>query len=394
MSMVRKKQNIYLDNAASTPIDLRVKKETVKALEFYGNPSSFNDIGREAKKILEDSRFKIARFMGARPEEIIFTSSGSEANNLAIFGLTHGQKPGEVITTPIEHPSVLEPLKELSKRGWNITYLKVNSDGLIDLKDFEKKLNPEVMLVSIIYANNEIGSIQPIKTISKIINKFRTRKLEIDGKPPLFHMDACQAAGYLDMNVNNLRVDLTTLNGSKIYGPRGIGVLYKKRGINLGPMVYGGGQEHGLRAGTENLQAVVGLAKALELIDKKEGPRLATLRDYFIDKIKVLIPDIKINGSQGDKRLANNINISIPGLDSENLLLELDKYGIYAGSGSACTAHSVEPSHILKAIGVENKYLSGVLRLSLGRQTTKKDVNYVLKALPRLVGDLRKRYRK
>ncbi len=313
---------------------------------------------------------------------------------MAIFGLTHGQKPGEVITTPIEHPSVLEPLKELSKRGWNITYLKVNSDGLIDLKDFEKKLNPEVMLVSIIYANNEIGSIQPIKTISKIINKFRTRKLEIDGKPPLFHMDACQAAGYLDMNVNNLRVDLTTLNGSKIYGPRGIGVLYKKRGINLGPMVYGGGQEHGLRAGTENLQAVVGLAKALELIDKKEGPRLATLRDYFIDKIKVLIPDIKINGSQGDKRLANNINISIPGLDSENLLLELDKYGIYAGSGSACTAHSVEPSHILKAIGVENKYLSGVLRLSLGRQTTKKDVNYVLKALPRLVGDLRKRYRK
>ena len=414
MSRLSKKE-IYLDNAASTPVDLLVKKEMMKAVEIYGNPSSFNDIGRIAKKEVVKSRQNVARFIGAKQEEVIFTSSGSEANNMAILGLANSQsRPLEIITTPIEHPSVLEPIKELGDRGWKVTYLKVDSEGLIDLDDLKKKLNSRVFLISVIYANNEIGTIQPIKKISRVISDFRNSKLAnsnfknqlprsrqggAEGGPItdyrlLFHTDACQAAGYLDMNVNNLGVDLLTFNGSKIYGSKGIGVLYFRRGVPLRPLIFGGNQEHGFRAGTENLPAIAGLATAVSLVKKEDKQKIAELRDYFLDKIQRAMPDIKINGPLGDRRLLNNINISIPGLDSENLLLELDKYGIYAGSGSACTAHSIEPSHVLKAIGVESKYLTGVLRLSLGRQTTKKNVDYVLEVLPRVVTDLYKRYKK
>lgn len=412
MSRVADKITIYLDNAASTPVEPQVQQEMLKMLAFYGNPSSFNDIGRMARKQMGNARLKVARFIGAKPEEVIFTSSGSEANNLAIFGVTGAysdlfravpkkQVQGEIITTPIEHPSVLEPLRVLSKKGWKITYLRVDRDGLVDTKDLEQKLNPRVALISIIYANNEIGTIQPIKKISKILNEFKrnkpkadSRKLIANEKFPIFHSDACQAAGYLDMNVNNLGVDLLTFNGTKIYGPRGIAVLYKKRGVSLKPLIYGGDQEYGLRAGTENLPAIAGLTKAISLIGKKEGGRLAELRDYFFKKIVEEMQGIKINGPSDGDRLPNNINISIPGLDSENPLLELDKYGIYASSGSACTARSVEPSHVLRAIGVEKKYLSGALRFSLGRQTTKKDIDYVLKILPKVVGELKKRYNK
>ena len=397
------KRSIYLDNAASTPTDLRVLKEMSGIFKLYANPSSFNQAGRNARKKLEESRMTIARFLGAQPEEIIFTSSGSEANNLAILGLAQTQsKKGEIITTPIEHPSVLKSLRNLQKWGWQITYLKINKDGLINLKDLEEKLNSGVVLVSIIYANNEIGTIQPIKTIAKIINHFRNSKLktlksklEIHEKMyPFFHVDACQAAEYLDINVNNLGVDLLTFNGAKIYGPKGSAVLYKRRGVPLEPLVYGGDQEHGLRAGTENLVAIAGLARAVSLINRKtESERVSKLRDYFLENIISVMPDTKINGATGNERLANNINISIPGLFDENLLLELDKYGIYASSGSACTARSIEPSHVLKAIGVDKKFLGGALRFSLGRQTTKKDIDYVLKVLSKVVGELRQRYK-
>lgn len=395
MSRQTKRPEIYMDHAAATSINSEVKKEMAESTKLYGNPSSFNDMGRLAGKKIDESRATVARFIGARPEEIVFTSSGSEANNLAIFGLTDIQfKSGEVITTPIEHPSVFEPIKLLKKRGWKITYLEVDSDGLININDFEKKLNPQVVLVSIIYANNEIGTIQPIKSISKVISNFRNHKLKIHEKMyPFFHVDACQATGYLDINVNNLGVDVLTFNGSKIYGPRGIGAFYIRRGVNIRPLILGGDQEYGLRAGTENLPAVVGLAKAVSLLGKKEGKRLSELRDYFLDKIQQVLP-VRVNGPLGSSRLPNNINISIPDLDSENLLLELDKYGIYASAGSACTARSVEPSHVLKAIGVESRYLNGALRFSLGRQTTKKDIDYVLEVLPKIVGDLRKRYKK
>ena len=401
MSSSYKNRVIYLDNAAATPINKAVLKEVSRAAELYGNPSSFNDAGRSAREEVEKSRLSIARFIGARAEEIVFTSSGSEANNMAIVGISAGgsRKKNKIITTPIEHPSVLEPVKLLKSQGRAVTSLKVDGAGLIDINDLESKIDGNTRLISVMYANNEIGTIEPIKKIAKIIKNFR-QKLEIgnwelgihETMYPLFHVDACQATEYFDMNVNNLGADLLTFNGSKIYGPRGIGVLYIRRGVKITPYILGGDQEGGLRAGTENLPAIVGLAKAISLIDKNEYPRLTKLRDYFFERILKLLPDIRINGAVGEARLPNNINISIPGLSSEVMLLELDKYGIYAGAGSACTARSVEPSHVLKAIGVENRYLEGALRLSLGRETTKADIEHLLKILPKVVGDLRKRY--
>ncbi len=385
-------KNIYLDNAASTPVDEKVVAEMIKAAKLYGNPSSYNDCGREAREYVERARLKVARFLGGHPDEIIFTASGTETNNLAILGLADSHDQGEIISTPIEHLSVLRPLEFLKQRGWKVQFVRVDKEGVVDLNDLKSKLNPKTTLVSIMYANNEIGTIEPIVKIGKIVKE--------SGRA-LFHVDACQATEYLDMNVNHLGVDLLTFNGSKIYGPKGVGVLYKRRGVKLLPVIMGGEQESGLRAGTENLLAIGGLAVALSQIGKSETKRLAGLRDYFIQEVRILLPDIKINGSVNKRLrksfihgLPNNINLSISGLTSEVLLLELDKYGICAGSGSACTSHSVEPSHVLKAIGVNKKYLNGALRFSMGRHTTKKDIDYVLKVLPKIVKDLKKRYGK
>ncbi len=381
-------KNIYLDNAAAAPIHPLVQEEINRGMKVYGNPSSFNDMGRQAWQELTKARTKIARFLGAHPEEIIFTGSGSEANNMAILGsaLLSPKGKTEIITTPVEHPSVLEPIRYLVEKGDKFIFIKVDKSGVVDIRDLAAKISDRTRLASVMYANNEIGTIEPIVKIGKMIRSLKNR--------PLFHVDACQAAGYLNLNVNSLGVDLLTFNGSKIGGPRGVGVLYVRRGVQLAPRILGGGQERGLRAGTENLPAILGLAKAVELIDKKESIQLTALRNYFIDRIKEILPEVRINGPLGDLRLPNNINVSIPGLDSENLLLELDKYGIYAGSGSACTSRAVEPSHVLKAIGVEKKYLDGALRFSLGRETNKKDLDYVLNVLPKIISDLKKRYKK
>lgn len=385
-------KTIYLDNAAAAPIDPKVQKEMNRGMKIYGNPSSFNDSGRKATNELTKARLKVARFLGVHPEEVVFTGSGSEANNMAIMGLVLGnhQNKDEIITTPIEHPSVLKPIKHLQNKGFKNVFVKVNREGLIDVEDLASKINNQTLLISIMYANNEIGTIEPVNKIGKIIKSFRNKGTRF----PLFHVDACQAAGYLNMNINSFQADLVTFNGSKIGGPRGIGVLYARRGIELASFVLGGGQERGLRAGTENLSAILGITKAVELIDTKETARLTKLRDYFIDKLKEINPDIKLNGPSDNNRLANNINVSIPDLDSENLLLEFDKYGISAGSGSACTSRSVEPSHVLKAIGLDKKYLTGALRFSMGKETTKKDIDLVLEVLPKIVKDLKKRYRK
>src|SRR3989344_2856218 len=394
---------IYLDNAASTPTDRRVLKEIVRVAKLYGNPSSYNDCGREAREYVEKARLKIARFLGARGEEVVFTGSGTESNNLAIQGVARNfqfPKP-HIITTQIEHPSVLRPIERLEKEGFKVSYLAVDKEGLVRLEELKRTLRPETVLVSVMYANNEIGTIQPVVKISKIIRDFHNRKFQVCEKAPLFHCDACQATEYLDMNVNHLGVDLLTFNGSKIYGPRGVGGLCVSRGVKISPILLGGEQERGLRAGTENLPVIGGLAAALDQISKDEAKRLTVLRDYFIEKISVLLPDAKINGPV-DKRLAksfihrlpNNVNISVSELTSEVLLLELDKYGICAGSGSACTSHLVEPSHVLKAIGLDKKYLDGALRFSMGRQTTKKDMDYVLEVLPKILKDLKKRYGK
>ena len=394
---------IYLDNAASTPIDARVLKAMNLAYKKYGNPSSFNNSGREARKELESARLVIARFVGAKPKEIVFTSSASEANNLALVGILGDKgkglpagRQGTVLTTATEHPSVLEPLKNL--KNINLKFIPINKEGVVDLEKFKKMLTSDCRLVSVMYANNEIGTIQPIRQMSKIIRDFNQKleignwKLKIDGtKKVLFHIDACQATGFLDMNINHLGADLLTFNGSKIYGPRGIGVLYVRHGINLQRFILGGSQEHGFRAGTENMPAIVGLAKAISLINEHGTMSTIKLRDYAIKKLEE-ISGVILNGSRGADRLANNISICIPNLESENLLLELDKYGISAGSGSACTSHAVEPSHVLKAIGVSSEYINGAIRFSLGRSTTKKDIDYLVKTLVKIIVILNKRY--
>lgn len=379
-------KDIYLDNSASTPTDSRVLKVVADTYKKYGNPSSFNNAGRLARKDMEQARLVVARFLGARPEEVIFTSSGSEANNLALRGVLENCVGGVVLTTSIEHLSVLEPLKKLS--NIDIKYIPTNKEGLIDLGAFEKILSPQCRLVSVMYANNEIGTIEPIRKISKAIRDFN----KVNGSSIFFHVDACQAAGYLDMNVQHLGVDFLTFNGSKIYGPRGVGVLYIRRGIKISPIILGGSQERGLRAGTENVPALVGVAKAILLIESSEAKRVATLRDYGIREIKKTLPEAIINGAEGENRLPNNISVCVSGLTSEVLLLELDNYGISAGSGSACTSHAVEPSHVLKAIGVSNEYINGALRFSLGRETTKKDIDYLIKTLAKIVPLLARRY--
>src|SRR3989344_2335202 len=329
-------KRIYLDNAASTPIDKKVAKEIIMAARLYGNPSSYNDCGREAREYIEKARLKVARFLDAHSDEIIFTSSGTESNNLAIFGVASAISENQtqnsklhIITTQVEHPSVLRSVERLEKDGFEVSYLSVGKEGFVNPDELKSCLRPTTVLVSIMYANNEIGTIQPITEVFKIIKNFRNRDIDMSKfrniqheKFPIFHVDACQATEYLDMNVNRLGVDLLTFNGSKIYGPRGIGALYVRRGVGLSPILLGGGQEHGLRAGTENLAAIGGLAVALDRIDPKEGERLIVLRDYFFKEIKNLLPDIVVNGALNDERLPNNVNISVLGLTSEVLLTE------------------------------------------------------------------------
>lgn len=385
---------IYLDNAAATPIDSWVLKAMIEAHKKYGNPSSYNNAGRLAREAMESARLTITRFLDARPEEIVFTSSGSEANNLALQGVLNNEE-GTVLTTPIEHPSVLEPLKKL--KNINLKYIPVSKEGLVDLKVFGKMITADCRLVLVMYANNEIGTIEPIRQIGKIIRDFNKKH----HTAILFHVDACQATGFLDMNVQHLGPDLLTFNGSKIYGPRGIGVLYIRRGTKIKSIISGGSQEHSLRAGTENVPAIVGLAKAISMINEHGTMNMIKLRDYAIKKLEE-IPSVILNGPHpsprlrraglGTNRLANNISICIPDLESENLLLELDQYGISAGSGSACTSHAVEPSHVLKAIGVPAKYINGALRFSLGRATTKNDIDYLVESLVKIIADLAKRY--
>lgn len=377
-------KEIYLDNAAATPIDPMVLKAMNTASLLYGNPSSFNDAGRAARAAIEKSRQTIAKFLGARPDEIVFTSSGSEANSLAIKGTLSGLKSGSVVTTSIEHSSVLNTFKQLS---FKTKIVPVDHCGLVDLKALERSLDDNCRMVSVMYANNEIGTIEPIKKISKIVSEFNKKK----GANILFHVDACQAALFLDMNVQRLGADLLTFDGCKIYGPHGIGVLYLKRGTPVRGLTGWAGQEKGLKSGTENTQSIVGLAQAVSLIKPNEGKYIALLRDYAIEQLKQ-IPDLIINGPVGENRLPNNINVCLPNLTSETLLLELDKHGIRAGSGSACTSHSVEPSEVLKAIGVPITHIDGALRFSLGRQTTKQEIDHLIKTLKKIKPELLKRY--
>lgn len=382
-------KDIYLDYAATTSIDKRVLKKMLPYLGgSFGNPSSLYSIGREARSAIERSRAAVARVLRASPAEIVFTGSGTESDNLAILGIARAykNKGNHIIVSKIEHKAVLEAAKKLEKEGFDVTYLDVDPKGIVKLSELKRSLRPGTILVSIMYANNEIGAIQPIPEIAKIIKKFRK------GSPlPFFHTDACQAAGALDLDVARLGVDALTLNGSKIYGPKGIGCLYRSAKMKLDPLIVGGGQENNIRAGTENTAFIVGFAEALTLADamkEKEDKRLTALRNYFIKKITATASGVTLNGGI-EKRLPNNINISVAGIEGESLLLMLDNENIFVATGSACASTTLTPSHVLLAIGLKPETAHSSVRITLGRSTTKKDLARVIAVLSRSIRTLR-----
>ncbi len=382
-------KRIYMDYAATTPVDPRVKKAMEPFwISNFGNPGGLYEEGRRAKEALEESRKKIAAIIGARPDEIIFTSGGTESINLAILGALKMLGGGHLITSKFEHHAVLKPIEDLQKRGFDVTYIQVNGDGVINAEDVKKALRPDTVFVSIMYANNEIGTIQPIAEIGKVIRDY---KLQTKNCKLVFHTDACQASGYLDLNVDRLGVDLMSINASKIYGPKGVGFLYKKQNIKLMPQILGGGQEGRLRSGTENVAFAVAMAEALRIAQEektKEAKRLTKLRDYFISRATMEIPKVVLNG-HATKRLPNNINISVLDIEGESLVLALDSEGIAFSTGSACTSESLDPSHVILALGKPYEFAHGSMRFTLGKKTTKKEIDYVIQKMKEKVKWLR-----
>ncbi len=389
-------RSIYLDHAATTPLDPRVREAMLPfENELYGNPSSFNSAGKIVKDEIDEARASIAKQLNCRPDEIIFTSGGTESNNLAILGFCRAIKPSiahpHIITTTIEHPSVLEALRHLeAKEGFRVTHLPVDGFGRVQPKQLEAALTPQTVFVSIMYANNEIGTVQPIAELGNIIKKFRASLPMSNCQLPIFHTDACQASGALDLNIEKLHVDMLTLNGSKMYGPKGSGLLYVKRGIKLQPLQFGGSQEKALRPGTENVAGIIGLAKALQIAQvekEKENARLIPLRDKLIEGI-LKLPKTRLNGHPTE-RLPNNVNVSILDIEGEATILYLDAKWVYASTGSACTSASLDPSHVILALGLPYEVAHGSMRFTLGRSTTEEDIDYVLQVLPPIVQLLR-----
>jgi len=383
---------IYLDHAAMAPTDERVLRAMLPYYDAaYANPSSLHESGRRAAAAVARSRARVAAILGARPEEIIFTGSGTESDNLAILGaarsrpISFGARGKHLMISAIEHKAVLEPAHALLTEGFSVETISVDEDGLVDIDDIMSRITPETTLISVMYANNEIGTIEPIRELAAALRERRGA-----GHFPLLHTDACQAAGFLPLNVDELGVDLMTLNGSKIYGPRGVGILYARSGTPLSSVILGGEQEHGLRAGTENLPAIVGFAEALEIAEREreeESARLSALRDYFIAEILKALPNAKLNGHK-EKRLPNNASITVPLIEGESMLLMLDTFGIEASTGSACSSSDLTPSHVLLAIGQDPDSAHGSLRFSFGRKTTKAELDRVLHVLPGIVNRL------
>lgn len=367
---------IYFDHAATTPVKEEVLKEMLPYFsENYGNPSSVYLIGRKNRKAIELARKKVAKSINAKEHEIYFTSCGSESDNLAIKGIAKAnkEKGKHIITTKIEHPAVLNTCRALENEGYSITYLNVKENGIIDIDELEKEIKNETILISIMFANNEIGTIQPIKKISEIAKKNNI----------IFHTDAVQAVGNVRIDVDDLGIDALSMSAHKFYGPKGVGVLYVKEGIVFDKIQDGGHQEFDKRAGTENVAGIVGTGKAIELAVQNfenYNSKLLKLRNYFIHEIKRICEDVKINGDLV-QRLPGNINVSFPNVDGEELILKLDSYNICASTGSACSSGSSEPSHVLKAIGLESKYSAGSLRITLGEENNVEDIQYLLKVL-------------
>jgi cysteine desulfurase len=378
-------KRIYLDYAATTPVDPEVLEAMLPYYtDSFGNPSSIYWFGRENRKAVENARAVIAAQLGAAaPNEIIFTGSGSESDNMAIRGVAaaNREKGNHIITSSIEHHAVYDTCRALEKEGFHVTYLPVDAAGLVDPEDVVKAITPGTILVTIMHANNEVGTIQPIAEIGKIL---RERKI-------LFHTDAVQAVGNIPLDLRELSVDLLSLAAHKFYGPKGVGALYVRRGVRVNPLIYGGAQERNRRAGTENIPGIVGMAKALELANKdleSQVKRLTQLRDYLIDRVLDEFECVRLNGDRV-RRLPGNANFSFEFIEGESLLLNLDLKGIAASSGSACTSGSLEPSHVLLAMGICHEIAHGSLRLTLGKSTTREQIDYVLEVLPEIVTKLR-----
>ena len=383
--MYNLKKVIYLDNAATTPAFPAVSNEIAKYFSYqYGNPSSIYSIGKENKKAIELARERVANLIGALPEEIFFTSGGSESDNWAIKSsvFNSAYTIPHIITSRIEHHAVINTCKDLEKLGAEVTYLTVDSNGMINLDELRESIRKNTVLISIMYANNEIGTIEPVYEIAEIAQNHNV----------LFHTDAVQACGQIPINVKELNVDYLSGSGHKFNGPKGVGFLYVSNKTDIGPLLCGGGQERGKRAGTENVPGIVGIgiaAKITQSILSKKIEEELFLRDYIINRFYNEIPCVKLNGDR-DKRLPNNVNVSFEYIEGDNLLLLLDEAGICASSGSACNSSSGSSSHVLEAIGVSDDLARGALRITLGHDTNRQEIDYAIEKIKQIVGELRK----
>ncbi len=377
-------KQVYLDNAATTPVKEEVLNEMIPYFtERYGNPSSIYRLGRETRIAIDEAREKVANAIVANSREIFFTGGGSEADNWAIKGIAYAnrEKGNHIITSKIEHHGVLHTCEYLGKNGFEITYLDVDENGIVDIEQLKSSITDRTILISIMFANNEIGTIQPIKTIGSIAKE----------KNIYFHTDAVQAIGNIEINVKDLNVDLLSMSAHKLYGPKGVGALYIRQGVKIHPHIHGGAQEKNRRAGTENIPAIVGLGKAIELAYETldaHNEKLKKLRDKFISDITNRIDYVKLNGHR-ENRLPGNVNFSFEFIEGESLLLSLDMVGISASSGSACTSGSLDPSHVLLAIGLPHEIAHGSLRLTLGDFNTEEEIDYVVENLVKIVDRLR-----
>ena len=381
-------REVYLDNSATTRTDPRVLEAMAPYFsEKYGNPNSLHKYGREARAAVDAARAQTAALINAEPTDVVFTGAGSEADNLAVKGaawaLREKGKGAHIITSAIEHHAALSSVKWLGRMGFEYTILPVDGRGMVSPDALEAAIRPDTTLVTIMFANNEIGTIQPIKELGEVCRRHGV----------MFHSDAVQAAGHIKIDVKELPVDMLTMAAHKMYGPKGIGALYVRRGIKLIPTLHGGGQEFGLRSGTENVPAIVGFGKAAEIakarLDAGADKKLAALRDYFIEGVLSKIPETRLTGAAGDDRLPFHTSFVVKYIEGEGMLLLLDAAGIYASSGSACTSGSLEPSYVLLATGLDHATAHGSLRLTMSHETTKDDIDYVLEKFPPIVEKLR-----
>lgn len=373
---------IYLDNAASTQIHNDVLDSMLPYLkEQYGNPSSIHRYGRLSRKAIEKARKQIASLINADPSEILITSGGTESNNMALRGIATAHSSGQIITSSIEHDAILEPCKKLSQDGFEVVYLPVDKFGMVSISELKNRISEKTLIVSVMFGNNEVGTIQPISEIAKLCND----------RGIIFHTDAVQVVGKIPVDVHELGVDLLSISSHKLYGPKGVGALYVKKGISINPMILGGGQEHGLRSGTENVANIVGFGKACDLAKvhlSENISHLKTLRNTLVQNVVNEIPQVTVNGHP-EAHLPNNAHFTFLGVNGEDLIIKLDEYGVAASTGSACSVHTQKASHVLQAMGFSHEQITGSLRLTLGMFNDQKEIEQTIGILKNVVDELR-----